>query len=92
MNRRKKSKKNPDKMNSIIEIKVGDKVRLNAQKERKGNLKRNEWIEKNKERVFTVEQGVLLNGKQTSITIFQLKEDENEVKWLFTANELKRIN
>ena len=92
MNRRKKSKKNSDKMNSIIEIKVGDKVRLNAQKEQKGNLKRNEWIEKNKERVFTVEQGVLLNGKQTSTTIFQLKEDENEVKWLFTANELKRIN
>ena len=86
------NKKNSDKINNIIEIKIGSKVRIDLKNITRGNLKRNEWIEKNKERVFTVEQGVLLNGKQTSTTIFQLKEDENEVKWLFTANELKRIN
>ena len=86
------NKKNSDKINNIIEIKIGSKVRIEPKNANRGNLKRNEWIEKNKERVFTVEQGVLLNGKQTSTTIFQLKEDENEVKWLFTANELKRIN
>ena len=86
------NKKNSDKINNIIEIKIRSKVRIDLKNITRGNLKRNEWIEKNKERVFTVEQGVLLNGKQTSTTIFQLKEDENEVKWLFTANELKRIN
>ncbi len=82
------------KMKNKIEsdMKIGSKVRIEPKNVNRGNLKRNEWIEKNKERVFTVEQGVLLNGKQTSITIFQLKEDDSEIKWLFTVKELKRVN
>lgn len=86
------NKKNSDKINNIIEIKIGSKVRIDIKNVAKGNLKRNEWIEKNKERVFTVEQGVLLNGENANNTIFQLKEDNSEIKWLFTAKELKRVN
>lgn len=86
------NKKNSDKINNIIEIKIGDRARIDLKNVTKGNLKRNEWIEENKAKVFTVEQGVLLNGENANNTIFQLKEDNSEIKWLFTAKELKRVN
>lgn len=75
-------------------LKEGEKVKIDYKKITESpNFKNSqkeyiEWIENNKENVFTVEYDE--NHKKNPVLI-QLKEDTTVPKWLFWEGYLKRI-
>lgn len=62
----------------------GTKVQINIKKVRKGNKLRAEFIDNNKDKIFTIKHDPKFNMKQ----IYSLEEDENRPRWLFHESEL----
>ena len=77
---------------TVEELPEGTKVKLKAEQIlQQGNLneKYREWVEANKDKVFTCEQDLTLHNDSKRVVI--LKEDENNPKWLFHVTDLELV-
>ena len=73
------------------ELPEGTKVKLKAEQIlQQGNLneKYREWVEANKDKVFTCEKDSTLPNDSKRVI---LKEDENNPKWLFHVTDLELV-
>lgn len=62
----------------------GTKVQINMKKVRKGNELRAEFVNNNKNTIFTIKHDPKFNMKP----IYCLEEDEHRPRWLFHESEL----
>lgn len=98
----KRLKITPQKLNELLQVQIeniaidylpnGQKVRLKADKilERKSELSEKfiQFIEENKDNILTVERDP---EKDDEAQVVCLKEDPNEVKWLFHYADLELV-
>ena len=76
---------------TVEELPEGTKVKLKAEQIlQKGNLneKYREWVEANKDKVFTCEKDPTLPNDSKRVVF---KEDENNPKWLFHVTDLELV-
>ena len=98
----KKLKITPQKMNEMLQVQIdnisidylptGQKVKLKVDRilEKKNELSEKyiQFIEENKDKVLTVERDP---NKDDEAQVVCLKEDPNEVKWLFHYSDLELV-
>lgn len=98
----KKLKITPQKMNEMLQVQIdnisidylptGQKVKLKVDRilEKKNELSERyiQFIEENKDKVLTVERDP---NKDDEAQVVCLKEDPNEVKWLFHYSDLELV-
>ena len=76
---------------TVEELPEGTKVKLKAEQilqQRNLNEKYREWVEANKDKVFTCEKDSTLPNDSKRVV---LKEDENNPKWLFHVTDLELV-
>ena len=76
---------------TVEELPEGTKVKLKAEQIlQQGNLneKYREWVEANKDKVFTCEKDPTLPNDSKRVVF---KEDENNPKWLFHVTDLELV-
>lgn len=76
---------------TVEELPEGTKVKLKAEQIlQQGNLneKYREWVEANKDKVFTCEKDPTLPNDSKRVV---LKEDESNPKWLFHVTDLELV-
>ncbi len=76
---------------TVEELPEGTKVKLKAEQIlQQGNLneKYREWVEANKDKVFTCEKDSTLPNDSKRVV---LKEDESNPKWLFHVTDLELV-
>ena len=76
---------------TVEELPEGTKVKLKAEQIlQQGDLneKYREWVEANKDKVFTCEKDSTLPNDSKRVV---LKEDENNPKWLFHVTDLELV-
>ena len=76
---------------TVEELPEGTKVKLKAEQilqQRNLNEKYREWVEANKDKVFTCEKDSTLPNDSKRVV---LKEDESNPKWLFHVTDLELV-
>ena len=76
---------------TVEELPEGTKVKLKAEQilqQRNLNEKYREWVEANKDKVFTCEKDPTLPNDSKRVVF---KEDENNPKWLFHVTDLELV-
>lgn len=76
---------------TVEELPEGTKVKLKAEQilqQEDLNEKYREWVEANKDKVFTCEKDSTLPNDSKRVI---LKEDENNPKWLFHVTDLELV-
>lgn len=76
---------------TVEELPEGTKVKLKAEQilqQRNLNEKYREWVEANKDKVFTCEKDPTLPNDSKRVV---LKEDESNPKWLFHVTDLELV-
>ena len=76
---------------TVEELPEGTKVKLKAEQilqQRDLNEKYREWVEANKDKVFTCEKDPTLPNDSKRVVF---KEDENNPKWLFHVTDLELV-
>lgn len=100
----KKYLKNPQELwkelsiqGEAMNIHIGDKVKLNYKKIIQNPdydsmlTEYKEWVENNKNKTFTVQQDKLKANPHRFSAIVSLKEDITEPKWLFSVEDLIKM-
>lgn len=71
--------------NMFYPLREGSFVKLNMETVKRGNTKRNAWMDAHADEVFTIQYDPKWGANPT---IYYLREDESDPKWYFLRSEL----